>query len=42
MLLKSVPAAAGRVRTFAGLAALVMFVVLITVFVEYGIPFLIQ
>jgi hypothetical protein len=42
MQLKSVPAAAGRVRTFAELAALVMFAALITVFVEYGIPFLIQ
>ena len=42
MPLKSVPAAAGRVRTFAELAALVMFAALITVFVEYGIPFLIQ
>ena len=31
-----------RVRTFAELAALVMFAALITVFVEYGIPFLIQ
>jgi hypothetical protein len=42
MLLKSIPAAADRVRTFAELAALVMFAALITVFVEYGIPFLIQ
>ena len=42
MQLKSVPAAAGRVRTFAELAALVMFAALVTVFVEYGIPFLIQ
>jgi hypothetical protein len=42
MQLKSVPVAAGRVRTFAELAALVMFAALITVFVEYGIPFLIQ
>jgi hypothetical protein len=42
MLLKSIPAAAGRVRTFAELAAMVMFAALITVFVEYGIPFLIQ
>ena len=42
MQLKSVPAAAARVRTFAQLAALVMFAALITVFVEYGIPFLIQ
>jgi hypothetical protein len=41
MLLKSIPAAAGRVRTFAGFAALVMFVALITVFVEYGIPYLV-
>jgi hypothetical protein len=32
----------GRMRTFAGLAALVMFAALITTFVEYGIPFLIQ
>jgi hypothetical protein len=39
---KSVPAAADRVRTFAELAALVMFAALVTVFVEYGIPFLIQ
>jgi hypothetical protein len=42
MQLQSIPAVAGRVRTFAELAALVMFAVLITVFVEYGIPFLIQ
>ena len=42
MQLKNVPAAAGRVRTFAELAALVMFAALITVFVEYGIPFLIH
>jgi hypothetical protein len=42
MQLKSVPAAAGRVRTFAELAALIMFAALITVFVEYGIPFLVQ
>jgi cell division protein FtsB len=42
MQLKSIPAAAGRVRTFAELAALIMFAALITVFVEYGIPFLIQ
>ena len=42
MPLQSIPAAAGRVRTFAELAALVMFAVLITVFVKYGIPFLIQ
>jgi hypothetical protein len=42
MTLKSVPAAAGRVRAFAQLAALVMFAALITVFVEYGIPFLVQ
>ena len=41
MQLKSVPAAADRVRTFAELAALVMFAALITAFVEYGIPFLI-
>jgi hypothetical protein len=42
MLLKSIPAAADRVRTFAELAALVMFAALITVFVEYGIPYLVQ
>jgi hypothetical protein len=42
MLLKSIPAAAGRVRTFAGFAASVMVAVLITIFVEYGIPFLVQ
>jgi cell division protein FtsB len=42
MQLERLPAAAGRVRTFAELAALVMFAALITVFVEYGIPFLIQ
>ena len=42
MHFKSVPAAADRVRTFAELAALVMFAALVTVFVEYGIPFLIQ
>ena len=42
MRLQSIPAAAGRVRTFAGFAALVMFAVLITIFVEYGIPFLVQ
>jgi cell division protein FtsB len=40
MQLESIPAAAGRVRTFAELAALVMFAALITAFVEYGIPFL--
>ena len=40
--LQSIPAAAGRVRTFAGLAALAMFAALIAVFVEYGIPFLVQ
>ena len=40
--LQSIPAAAGRVRTFAEAAALVMFAALITVFVEYGIPFLIR
>jgi hypothetical protein len=40
--LQSIPAAAGRVRTFAELAALVMFAVLITAFVEYGIPFLVR
>jgi hypothetical protein len=42
MHFKSVPAAADRVRTFAELAALVMSAALVTVFVEYGIPFLIQ
>jgi hypothetical protein len=42
MQLESIPAAGDRVRTFAELAALVMFAALITVFVEYGIPFLIQ
>jgi hypothetical protein len=42
MLLKSIPAAADRVRTFAELAALVMFAALITIFVEYGIPFLVR
>jgi hypothetical protein len=42
MLLKSIPAAADRVRTFAELAALVMLAAVITVFVEYGIPYLIQ
>jgi hypothetical protein len=42
MLLKSIPAAADRVRTFAELAALMMFAALITVFVEYGIPFLVR
>jgi hypothetical protein len=42
MHLKSVPAAADRVRTFAELAALVMFAALITLFVEYGIPYLSQ
>jgi hypothetical protein len=41
MLLKSIPAAADRVRTFAELAALVMFAALITLFVEYGIPYLV-
>jgi hypothetical protein len=35
----SIPAAAGRVRTFAELAALIMFAALITAFVD-GIPFL--
>ena len=39
MQLKSVPAAADRVRTFAELAALVMFAALVTAFVEYWIPF---
>ena len=38
MQFKSVPAAADRVRTFAELAALVMFAALVTVFVKYGIP----
>src|SRR5262249_7617439 len=42
MQLKSIPAAAGRVRTFAELAALVMFAALITAFVKYGIPFLVR
>ena len=42
MLLKSIPAAAAQVRTFAELAALVMFAALITVFVEYGIPYPVQ
>jgi hypothetical protein len=42
MQLKSVPAAADRVRTFAELAALIMFAALITVFVEFGISILIQ
>ena len=42
MHFKSVPAAADRVRTFAELAALVMFAALVTVFVEYGIPILVQ
>jgi hypothetical protein len=42
MQLQSIPAAAGRIRTFAGFAALVMFAALITIFVEYGIPFLVQ
>jgi hypothetical protein len=42
MQLQSIPAAASRVRTFAGFAALVMFAVLITIFVEYGIPFLVR
>jgi hypothetical protein len=40
--LESIPAAAGRVRTFAEVAALVMFAALITAFVEYGFPFLIR
>ena len=31
-----------RKRTFAEIAALVVFAGLITVFVEYGIPFLVQ
>ena len=42
MQLQSIPAAGGRVRTFAELAALVMFAALITVFVKYGIPLLVQ
>jgi hypothetical protein len=42
MQLKSIAAAAGRVRTFAELAALVMFAALITAFVEFGIPFLVR
>jgi hypothetical protein len=42
MQLRSIPAAAGRVRTFAELAAFLMFAALITVFVEYGIPFLVR
>jgi hypothetical protein len=42
MQLESIPAAAGRVRAFAELAALVMFAALITAFVEYGIPFLVR
>jgi hypothetical protein len=42
MHFKSVPAAADRVRTFAELAALIIFAALVTVFVEYGIPILIQ
>jgi hypothetical protein len=42
MRLKSIPAVAGRVRTFAELAALVMFAALITAFVEFGIPFLVR
>ena len=42
MPLKSIPAAAGRVRTFAELAALVMFAALITGFVDFGIPFLVR
>jgi hypothetical protein len=42
MQLESIPAAAGRVRTFAEVAALVMFAALITAFVEYGIPFLVR
>jgi len=42
MQLKSIPAAAGRVRTFAELAALVMFAALITALVEFGIPFLVR
>jgi hypothetical protein len=42
MQLQNIPAAAGRVRMFAGFAALVMFAALITVFVEYGIPFSVQ
>jgi cell division protein FtsB len=42
MPLQNIPVAAGRVRTFAELAALVMFAALITAFVEYGIPLLIR
>jgi hypothetical protein len=42
MQLESIPAAAGRVRAFAELAALVMFAALITAFVKYGIPFLVR
>jgi len=42
MQLKSIPAAAGRVRTFAELAVLVMFAALITALVEFGIPFLVR
>jgi hypothetical protein len=42
MELESIPAAAGRVRTFGEIAALVMFAGLITAFVEYGIPFLVR
>jgi hypothetical protein len=42
MPLQNIPVAAGRVRTFAELAALVMFAALITAFVEYGIPLLMQ
>jgi chromosome segregation ATPase len=42
MQVENIPAAAGRVRTFAELAALVMFAALITAFVEYGIPFLVR
>ena len=41
-LSKSIPAAADRVRTFAELAALMMFAALITAFVEFGIPFLVR
>jgi len=42
MRLQSIPAAAGRVRTFAELADLVMFAALITAFVEFGIPLLVR
>jgi len=38
MQLKGVPAAADRVRTFAELAALIIFAALVTVFVESSAP----